>query len=319
VNLAELSAVLFAASIAAGTLGAMLGLGGGFIVVPLLTLAFHADIRIAIGSSIIAVVATSSAGGARNVGAGMTNLRVAAFLATATTVGAATGAWLAGIAPSRTLYICFAVILCASASQMLLRARAERKLGRHELVPAAIGAFTAAWEGDPEAAPGGDGHGGDGPGGPSERPPAQSRLADSLRLHSMYFDQATQRDVPYRVAHAGIGLCLMYVAGVVSGLLGIGSGVLKVPAMDLVMHLPMKVSTATSNILIGITGAASALVWFLRGDVDPQVAGVVALGVLCGASGGARLLPRMRSERLRIVFVVVVGLIALEMLWRGVT
>ena len=125
--------------------------------------------------------------------------------------------------------------------------------------------------------------------------------------------------MPYTVARGGLGLGLMYLAGLVSGLLGIGSGVLKVPAMDLAMHIPMKVSTATSNLLIGFTAAASAVVYFSRGDIDPLIAGPVALGVLVGATQGSKLLAGIRSDRLRALFVIVLLLVAVQMLWKGIS
>ena len=154
-------------------------------------------------------------------------------------------------------------------------------------------------------------------------PPLRGRSAaaawptDSV-LHSAYHDEAEGLDVPYTVVNTGLRLALMYLAGTLSGLLGIGSGVLKVPAMDLAMHIPMKVSTATSNLLIGLTAAASAVVYFARGDVDPLIAGPVAIGILLGATQGSRWLAGIRSDRLRVLFVSVVGLVAVEMVWRGI-
>jgi uncharacterized membrane protein YfcA len=143
-------------------------------------------------------------------------------------------------------------------------------------------------------------------------------LADRLRLHSSFFDETLGREREYRVTHTKLGLVLMYAAGLVSGLLGIGSGALKVPAMDLAMRLPIKVSTATSNFMIGVTAAASAGVYFSRGDIDPFVAGPVAAGVVVGSVGGSRLLSRVRSAWLRWAFVVVLLWIAVEMLWKGI-
>jgi uncharacterized membrane protein YfcA len=142
-------------------------------------------------------------------------------------------------------------------------------------------------------------------------------LADRLRFHGSYVDEALGREIQYPVTGSVVGLGLMYVAGVVSGLLGIGSGALKVPAMDLAMRLPIKVSTATSNFMIGVTAAASAGVYFSRGQVDPFVAGPVAMGVLTGALGGSRLLGRLQSSLIRKVFVVVLLWVSLEMLLKG--
>jgi hypothetical protein len=148
--------------------------------------------------------------------------------------------------------------------------------------------------------------------------PKRTPWADWLRLHRSYYDEATGGHIPYRVARTRVGLGLMYVAGIISGLLGIGSGALKVPAMDLAMGLPIKVSTATSNLMIGVTAAASAGVYFMRGDIDPFVAAPVAVGVLLGAAVASRWLGRLHSSTIRTVFVVVLLVIAGQMLVRGV-
>ncbi len=296
-TLMELSVVLFVVSIAAGALGSLIGVGGGLVIVPFLTLGLHLDIRLAIGTSIVAVAATSSAGAARNVTESITNLRVATFLALATTVGAVTGAVLAGVFSARFLYLLFGVVLGASGIQMLRK----RSTPRADLQSRAIDELDTISVGG------------------TLRNRRGSGLADRLSLHSAYYDDAEGREVPYLVARTGLGLGLMYLAGTVSGLLGIGSGVLKVPAMDLAMNIPMKVSTATSNLLIGLTAAASAVVYFARGDIDPLIAGPVALGVLVGATAGAGMLAGIRTDRLRVVFVTVLGLVAAQMLWKAIT
>jgi len=144
-----------------------------------------------------------------------------------------------------------------------------------------------------------------------------SRWADALRLHASYFDERLGREVPYRVARAPLGLLLMVVAGLLSGLLGIGSGVLKVPAMDLAMGLPLKVSSATSNLMIGVTAAASAAIYFSRGDIDPFIAGPVAVGIVLGAALGSRFLSRARHQWLRLLFVAVLTVVAVQMIRRG--
>ncbi|MDQ1497122.1 MAG: uncharacterized protein QOI86_462 [Actinomycetota bacterium] len=268
---------VFALSVAAGGLGSLLGLGGGIIVVPALTLLLHVDIRFAIGASIVSVIATSSGAAAAYVRDGMTNLRVAMFLELGTTAGALSGAYLAGVVPVRTLYLVFGVVMGYSALAMFRKRHADLAVA----VPV-------------------------------------DALADRLALHSSYVDEALGREIHYPVTGSTIGLGLMYVAGVVSGLLGIGSGALKVPAMDLAMRLPIKVSTATSNFMIGVTAAASAGVYFARGQVDPFVAGPVAMGVLTGALGGSRLLGRLQSSFIRKVFVAVLLWVSLEMLLKGV-
>lgn len=267
---------VFLLSIGAGLIGSLLGLGGGIIVVPALTLLFGLDIRYAIGASIVSVIATSSGAAAAYVRENMTNLRVAMLLEIGTTTGALTGAFLAGLLGGRWLYIIFGVMMGYSAL-MMFRNRHKDDEGE---VPA------DAW-------------------------------SDRLRLHGSYFDKATGRNVVYRVTRAPLGLALMFVAGVVSGLLGIGSGALKVPAMDLAMRLPIKVSTATSNLMIGVTAAASASVYFVRGDINPFIAAPVAAGVLFGATGGSRLLPRLQSQSIRVAFVIVLLWVSGQMLLKG--
>jgi uncharacterized protein len=273
--------IAFASSVAAGVLGALLGLGGGIIVIPVLTLLLHINIRYAIGASIVSVIATSSGAAAVYVRERMANLRVAMVLEIATTTGALTGAYVAGWLQGRWLYVTFGVMMGYSALAMFRKRHDES----HSAAPAAI-------------------------------PP--DRLADRLRLHGSYFDQASNREIAYRVMRTPIGFALMYVAGVVSGLLGIGSGALKVPAMDLAMRMPIKASTATSNFMIGVTAAASAGVYFSRGDIDPFVAAPVAAGVLLGSSIGSQLLGRLEGRRIRIAFVIVLLWVSAQMLWKGI-
>ena len=273
-----LSFVLLVAviSFVAGLLGSLLGLGGGMIVVPALTLLLGVDIRLAIGASIISVIATSSGAAAAYVRDRLANLRVAMFLEMGTTSGAITGAWIAGILHPRWLFVLFGVILGYSAVAML-RPRAPRLEIAH----------------------------------------GSTGLAHRLRMHGRYFDDARGRDVEYQPARPLLGLGLMYIAGIVSGLLGIGSGALKVPAMDLAMELPIKVSTATSNLMIGVTAAASAGLYFSRGQIDPFVAAPVAVGVMAGAFTGSRLLSRLGSRMLRVAFVLVLLVVSIQMLIRG--
>jgi uncharacterized membrane protein YfcA len=265
----------FFIALAAGTLGSILGLGGGIIVVPALTLLLHVDIRLAIGASIIAVIATSSGAAAAYVRERLTNLRVAMFLELGTTAGAITGAVIAGRLDPRWLFILFGAVLGYSALAML----------RKRVV------LTAD---------------------------ATAPLSRTLRLSSSYYDEALDEEVPYKVRRPVAGLGLMYVAGVVSGLLGIGSGALKVPSMDLAMGLPIKVSTATSNFMIGVTAAASAGVYFSRGDVDPFIAAPVAIGVLAGAFLGSRLLTHIENRIVRRLFVATLVIISLQMLVKGI-
>lgn len=266
----------FGASVVAGVAGSILGLGGGIIVIPVLTLLMGVDIRYAIGASVVSVIATSSGAAAAYVREHLANMRVAMFLELGTTTGALTGAFLAGIIGGRLLYILFSLVLGYSAVAMF-----RKRHGEQQAVP-------------PDA------------------------VADKLRLHGEYFDEQAGQVVAYRVTHTFVGLGLMYVAGVVSGLLGIGSGSLKVPAMDLAMRLPIKVSSATSNFMIGVTAAASAGVYFARGDIDPFIAAPVAAGVLVGATAGSRVLGKLKNSAIRSAFVVVLAWICVQMLWKGV-
>ena len=273
----EFTLLAFVVSVGAGVLGSLLGLGGGIIIIPALTLFFKIDIRYAIGASIVSVIATSSGAAAVYVRERMTNLRVAMVLEVATVSGALTGAFVAGQVKGRWLYIIFGLVMGYSALMMF---RKRNELAAEEFI-------AAPW-------------------------------ADYLRLHGSYYDEALKRQVMYRVARTRVGLALMYCAGLVSGLLGIGSGALKVPAMDLAMRLPIKVSTATSNFMIGVTAAASAGVYFMRGDIDPFVSAPVAAGVVIGATLGSRLLGVLHSRMIRIVFVLVLLWVSLQMLIKGV-
>ena len=265
------------ASFVAGLVGSLLGLGGGIIIIPVLTLWLHIDIRYAIGASIVSVIATSSGAAATYVRERLANLRVAMVLEIATTTGAMSGALLAGRMATRWLYLIFGGVMGYSSVMMF------RKMGSG-----------------------------------SERSTRPAPWADRLRLHSSYYDEALGREIAYRVVSTRIGLALMYGAGIVSGLLGIGSGALKVPAMDLAMALPVKVSTATSNFMIGVTAAASAGIYFTRGDIDPFVAAPVAVGVLLGAGIGSRWLGRLHSNTIRVIFVLVLLWVAAQMLLRGI-
>lgn len=271
--------LVFAISTGAGALGSLLGLGGGIIVIPALTLLFNIDIRYAIGASIVSVIATSSGAAAAYVRERLANLRVAMVLELATTTGALSGAFLAGLLGGRWLFIIFGLVMGYSSLVMFRK--------RHEEVALRLLTKPAPW-------------------------------ADYLRLHGSYFDEAVGKEIPYRVVSTRIGLLLMYVAGAISGLLGIGSGSLKVPAMDLAMNMPIKVSTATSNFMIGVTAAASAGVYFMRGDIDPFVAAPVAIGVLIGAAAGSRLLGRLKSSTIRAAFVVVLLWVSAQMLLKGI-
>jgi uncharacterized protein len=265
---------LFAVSFGASALGGMLGMASGIFIVPVLTMWGHVDIRIAIGASVVSVIACSCGSAAPFLKGRLTNVRLAILLETATTAGALSGVLLAGTIPASYLFFIFGMILLLSAQQMLAKRR------------------------DPALAP-------------IQSP--TGRLT-TWRVDSSYPDRTLGRDIAYRVERLPLGMVLMYVAGLISALLGIGSGVLKVPAMDTALRLPIKVSSATSNFMICVTAAASAGAYFVRGDIVAPVAGPVALGSVVGAILGARLLMSISNERVRLLFVVVLVALAAQML-----
>jgi uncharacterized membrane protein YfcA len=270
----EIVAALLALSVAAGFVGAIFGIGGGVLLVPALTLVLGVPIRVAIGVSLVSVVATSAGASAAFVRDQWTNLRVAMALEVATTLGALVGAVLAGIVAPRVLEGVFAASMVVSAAEML-RHRAGQGKG-----------LTS----DP--------------------------LAERLRMGGSY--PGPDGPIRYGVRHVLAGAAAMGLAGVASGMLGIGAGVLKVTAMDSVMGLPFKVSSATSNFMIGVTAGAGAIVFLARGDVATTLAAPVALGVAAGALLGSRVLVRARVRALRRAFVAFVLLVAAQMGWRAV-
>jgi uncharacterized membrane protein YfcA len=268
---------LFAVSLGASLLGGMLGMASGIFIVPILTTFGHVNIHLAIGASIVSVIACSCGGAAPFLRERLTNVRLAVVLETATTLGALCGVLLSGLIPVPVLFFIFAAVLLLSARQMLAR------------------------RADPVA-------------NPSAEAAAARSWSAVLRLDSSYPDRALGREVDYRVQRVPLALSLMYGAGLISALLGIGSGVLKIPAMDTALRLPIKVSSATSNFMIGVTAAASAGAYFLRGDIVTAIAGPVALGSVVGAVLGARVLMRVSNDKLRVLFVVVLALLAVQML-----
>jgi uncharacterized membrane protein YfcA len=274
-NASEFIALVALGSVLAGFLGALTGLGGGVVIVPLLTIAFGVDIRYAIGAALVSVIATSSGAAAAYVREGYSNVRVGMFLEIATTIGALSGASIAVYLRPSAIAVVFGMVLLYSA--YLAYRQKEHATG--------------------EVAP--------------------DRMAARLRLDGSY--PTKEGTTSYRVRNVPGGFSLMFVAGVLSGLLGIGSGAVKVLAMDQVMKLPFKVSTTTSNFMIGVTAAASAGIYLSRGYIDPGIAMPVMLGVLGGSLLGARMLPAVRVEALRLVFAIVIAALAVEMIFSGVT
>lgn len=263
-------------SVIAGIFGSILGLGGGIIITPALTLLFGIDIRYAIGASIISVIATSSGAAVAYVRDKITNMRIGMFLEIATTIGAITGAFVSGLIDTKYLYVIFGILLLYSALAMLKK--------RSKELPEGVVAHP---------------------------------IANKLKLNGEYHDKVLNKDIIYNVTGVYGGFGMMYVAGVISGLLGIGSGMFKVMAMDLFMKLPLKVSSATSNFMIGVTAAASAGVYLLRGDIDPKISAPVALGVLIGATIGAKIMENLRSKTIRMIFIPVLAFVSIQMIIKG--
>jgi uncharacterized protein len=243
---------LFAVALGTSMLGGLLGMASGIFIVPVLTMFGRIELHTAVGASLISVIACSCASAAPFLKDRLTNIRLAILLETATTFGALCGVFLAGLIPTKYLFLIFALILLLSAQQMVVR----RKV----------------------------------------------------------LSYASDRDIGYSVERLPLGMTLMYGAGLISALLGIGSGVLKIPAMDTALRLPIKVSSATSNFMIGVTAAASAGAYFARGDILTSVAAPVALGSVLGAVLGARILMKLPSDKLRIMFVCILVILSAQMM-----
>lgn len=269
------SLITFIGSLAAGLLGALTGLGGGVIIIPLLTLGLGVDFHYAVGASLISVIATSSGAAAAYVKEGITNMRIGMFLEIATTLGAViAGAFLTAYLPKSILEVIFGFILLFSAFM------STRKKISHE------------------------DHGNPG------------YWASTFKLNGSY--PTPQGISLYTVRNVIGGWVMMFFAGIMSGLLGIGSGALKVLAMDNIMRVPFKVSTTTSNFMIGVTAAASAVIYFQKGYIVPGIAAPVMLGVLIGAMLGAKILVKAQTKWLRWGFAIVVTYLAIQMIYDGV-
>jgi len=270
-----LTLIILVGAYFAGLLGSLTGLGGGFIIIPLLTLGLHVNIHYAIGASLVSVIATSSGSAAAYVKEGITNIRIGMFLEIATTIGALAGAMLAMHVQTHVIAVIFGLILAFSAFMSFIK--------KVEVINA---------EG--------------------------SAAATTLRLNGTF--PTADGPVKYGVHNVGGGFFMMVFAGMISGLLGIGSGALKVLAMDTIMRIPFKVSTTTSNFMIGVTAAASAVVYLQRGYIDPGLSMPVVVGVLLGALSGSKILVHTKSSGwLRWVFTIVVGILAFQMIYNGIT
>ena len=266
--------LLLSGAYCAGLLGSLTGLGGGVIVIPLLTLAFGIDFHYAIGAALVASIATSSGSASAYVKEGLTNIRLGMFLEIATSVGAVLGAAAALWMPTNAIAIIFGAVLLLTVA-MQFRQKTDY-----------IGV-------------------------------KGSNLAKKLKLFGSYptKDGTVQS---YELTNVSGGFSVMVLAGALSGLLGIGSGVLKVLAMDSCMKVPFKVSTTTSNFMIGVTAVTSAVVYLQRGYIEPGIACPIMVGVLAGAMSGAKLLKHLDVRVLRKIFAVAILLVALNMIYNGI-
>jgi uncharacterized membrane protein YfcA len=269
------SLIVLAGSFLAGLVGSLTGLGGGVIIIPMLTLVFGVDIHYAIGASLISVIATSSGAAAAYVKEGISNIRIGMFLEIATTLGAVAGAVIAVYAPTHIIAVIFGFVLIFSALLSLKK--------KNEILVQTEG----------------------------------GKLSQILKLNSSY--PTPGGEIKYAAHNVPGGFFMMAIAGMISGLLGIGSGALKVIAMDHFMKLPFKVSTTTSNFMIGVTAAASAGIYMQRGYINPGLSMPVVLGVIAGAFMGSKVLVKSETKWLRILFAIIITFLALQMIYNGIT
>lgn len=258
----------------AGTMGAILGIGGGMIITPIITLGLGLNIKYAIGASIIAVIATSSGSTIAFLKDDVLNLRVAMFLEIATSVGAIVGALLTGVFNPAILYFLFGCLLLFSSYNMIRKLRQGKEV-LHRATP--------------------------------------DKLAEKLKLNNSYYDKNLHQQVDYDVENVPGGMAIMFGAGLASGLLGIGSGAFKVMALDNVMKMPLKPSSATSNLMMGVTAAASATIYFFNGSIRPEIAVPLSLGIIVGAAIGSRIMQHLPSRIIRIIFIPILMYLGLQM------
>lgn len=281
--------LLAAGGFGAGVFGSLLGLGGGILIVPLLTVGFGIPFREAVGVSLVCVIVTSSAAAGVYLERHLANLRLGMLLELFTASGALLGGLVAFLLPERVLAGLFALLLAYTAVSMLRRGRAASPEASAPAAADELGTADAVLDPDPDAV--------------ADPPP------------DAFVDQLAGPG--YRPRRLGVGAAGSLGAGVVSALLGVGGGIVKVPLMHLAMGVPLKVATATSNLMIGVTAAASAIVYLLRGGIDPYVAGPAAVGVFAGALVGSRLASRIDVRLLRLLFVGVLALTAVQMTARA--
>lgn len=265
--------LLFGAALA-GLLGSLTGLGGGVVIIPLLTLGFGVPMHYAVGASLISVIGTSSGSAISYVKEGFSNMRIGMFLEIATTLGAIIGAIVAGMLNANAIAIVFSLVMLFTVISNLF----GKPDHQEQLIPGS--------------------------------------LEQKLKLYGTFPDNGVMRE--YSARNTVPGFLMMIFAGAMSGLLGIGSGSLKVIAMDNLMRLPFKVSTTTSNFMIGVTAVASALIYFQRGEILAEIAAPVLIGVVVGSFIGSKTLMRSKTKTLKIIFAVLVGSMSLYMMYNAI-
>lgn len=274
---------LLAAACLAGFFGALLGVGGGVFIVPVMVLMFHLPVKVAVAASIVSVIATSNAGGSSYVDQRITNLKLAMSLEIATTIGALTGSVLAIYLQQWLMLIIFSFMLAyMSYAAFTTRNLDDQKIASQEFAKA-----------------------------------KPDRLSRYLQLHGSYHDLAANRDVQYVVNGSAIGAAVSYLAGLTSGMLGVGGGVLKVSAMNRYMNVPMKVAVGTSKLMIGVTAAVSSILFFLAGLIHFPAVAPVALGTTIGATVGTTVMNRLHSSLLKWIFTALMAYLAYGMLAKG--
>lgn len=272
-------AEVFFVSIIAGFVGSLLGIGGGLIVIPFLSIVFKFNMHQAAAAGLVSVIATSSGAASAYVKDRLTHLRIGMFLQLATVIGGVLGAILSGFLPAKVLSLIFGILLLYNSFLMIKNRKSVEK--------------------------------------PQLASPKISKWAKRLKLYGSYFDKIQNREIEYSAQNIAGGFLMMTFAGILSGLLGIGSGIFKVLALDTIMKLPFKVSTATSNFMMGVTALASISIYLARGDIVYDACGAVAVGVLVGSAIGARLMPYIKSKYLRTAFALILIYTSIEMIRKG--
>lgn len=270
---------ILAVSIIAGFIGSLLGIGGGLIIIPFLSIVFKFNMHQAAAAGLVSVIATSSGAASAFVKDRLTHLRIGMFLQLATVIGGVLGAILSGILPTKILSLIFGILLLYNSFLMIKNRKSDEKIQ-----PATL---------------------------------QISKWSKKLKLYGSYFDKIQNKQIEYSAQNITGGFLMMTLAGILSGLLGIGSGIFKVLALDTIMKLPFKVSTATSNFMMGVTALASISIYIARGDIVFNLCGAVAVGVLIGSTIGARVMPYIKSRYLKIAFALILIYTAVEMIRKG--